>query len=413
MKKISAYLLTILLTLLTIFIYVKDKELDDIFPFLDKGVGTWEKTPNMTSPRDYTASAVLMADGNVLISGGHDGHQFLETAEIYYPKENVFKPTGSMNEKRYQHFSFLLNNGEIVIVGGNSIGNKRNIKDVEIYKPKEKVFVKTDELPELLLGNCLLSSNGYIVSQNAIYNPITKKYKDLNINYFRIDANSIEAQNSIYTIDGWVVKDYPHGKLNKTIVPAKGDGYILTNSVERYNFENGSYSIVGNSVLPKRSSALIKLPNSKILIVGGDVYKASGTGSDNGLLEYSVYRKNIYPKFKKQFKQYWWWKNKTQYLELYDTNSNTSKIVGQKLKYAFGAHKNSDLILLQNRYVYVANGLGRRDELIDTKTWINYPVKKIPHTKLKNSIVVKLDENSILFLVKRHNKSFGYIFRLN
>lgn len=133
-------------------------------------------------------------------------------------------------------------------------------------------------------------------------------------------------------------------------------------------------------------------------------------------MDYNVYKHNILPLYKSDFKKtYWWWKDCDQNLEVYDTNSNVSKIIGQKLKYAFGNHSNSDLILLQNRYVFVANGLGRRAELIDTQTWVNYPVKKMPKPILTSSIPIKIDENTILFIGTHiyKNLSYGYVFRLD
>ena len=416
MKKISIYLLTILLIILTIFIYIRDKELDDIFPFLDKGIGHWEKTGNMINPRGAGTSAVLLADGNVLISGGYDGKQYLKSAEIYYPKENVFKPVGNLTQKRFGHLSFLLNNGEVVILGGITNDKKGYTDDVEIYNPKNKKFIKTDQLPERFSNDSILMNNGYIFSQNAIYNPSVKDYKKININYARIGTIPVEFNGNVYVINGMIPKDYPYGKLNNKITPKKGDGFIYTNIIEKFDFANNSYSIKGKSVIPKTASGLIALPDGKILIVGGHVYKSSGTGSDNGILDYDVYRHNIMPLYKSKFKKhYWWWKDSDQNLEIYDTTNNTSKIVGQKLQYAFGNHSNSDLILLKNRYVFVANGCGRRAEIIDTKTWINYPVKKMPKPLLTNSIPIKIDENTILFIGEHIYKSlpYVYIFRLD
>lgn len=414
-KKIRYILILIVIVICGVALFCKDKEIDDIFPFLDKGVGHWEKTSNMIIPRDTSASAILLADGNVLISGGYGNKQYQETAEIYYPKENVFRATGALNHKRAGHSSFLLKDGKVIILGGMSTTKERYTNDVEMYIPEENKFVITDTLPERFEYSVLLD-NGYIVSQKAIYNPITKDYKNVNINYARISANPIQLGNSVYVTKGMVQKNYPYGKLNNIIKPYSGSSFIYTNKVEKFDFNDNSYNIVGESIVPKVAAGHIRLPNNKILIVGGRVYKESGSGSTNGVLDYNVYKHNIMPLNKKDFKKtYWWWKDCEQNLEIYDTSSNISKIIGQKLKYAFGNHSNSDLILLQNRYVFVANGLGRRAEVIDTKTWINYPVKKMPKPILTSSIPIKIDENTILFIGTHiyKNLPYGYIFRLS
>lgn len=414
-KKIKLIFLVCFLTILGITFYCNDKEIDDIFPFLDKGVGHWKKTSKMVIPRDSTASAVLLEDGNVLISGGYGNKQYQETAEIYYPKENIFRATGALNHKRAGHSSFLLKDGKVVILGGMSTNKERYTNDVEMYIPEENKFVITDTLPERFEYSVLLD-NGYIVSQKAVYNSITKDYKRIDINYARISTNLINVDNSVYVTKGMVQKNYPYGKLNNIIKPYSGSNFIYTNKVEKFDFNDNSYNIVGESIIPKVAVGQIRLPNNKILIVGGRVYKKSGSGSDNGVLDYNIYKHNIMPLYKSDFKKtYWWWKDCDQSLELYDTNSNISKIIGQKLKYAFGNHSNTDLILLQNRYVFVANGIGRRAELIDTQTWINYPVKKMPKPILTSSIPIKIDENTILFIGTHiyKNLPYGYIFRLD
>ena len=74
-------ILTFIILLLILVGYTKDKEIDDILPFLDTGVGYWEKTGNLVIPRDTFASAVLLTDGNVLISGGYGNKQYQNTAE--------------------------------------------------------------------------------------------------------------------------------------------------------------------------------------------------------------------------------------------------------------------------------------------------------------------------------------------
>ena len=416
-SKFTKYVLLTFIILLIILIgYVKDKEFDDIFPFFDKGVGYWEKTGNMVTPRDATASAVLMNDGNVLISGGYGNKQYLKSAEIYYPKENVFRLAGDLNHKRANHSSFVLKDGNVVILGGISTTKERYTNDVEMFIPKENKFLVTDTLPERFEDEGVLLDNGYIISQNAIYNPITKKYKKLSVNYAREGITPIKVNKSVYLINGVVLKNYSYGKMNSTITPKDGDGFIFTNIVEKYNFNDNNYIVIGKSVIPKTASGLITLSNGKILIVGGRIFKRSGSEDTDGVLEYKAYKHNILPLYKSDFKKaYWWWKDCDQNLEIYDTTNNTSKIIGQKLKYAFGNHSNSDLILLQDRYIFVANGLGRRAELIDTQTWRNYPVKKMPKPILTSSIPIKIDENSILFIGTHvyKNLPYGYIFRLN
>ena len=107
--------------------------------------------------------------------------------------------------------------------------------------------------------------------------------------------------------------------------------------------------------------------------------------------------KNLYPFYKKHHNGFHWWQNYIQDIELYNPKNNSSTTVG-KIRYAVGNCTNSDLILLNDRYVYIANGAGIKEEIIDIKNFKTYPTKK-----MKPKIVgkaVKLNEKQILFQEK-------------
>lgn len=402
MKKLKKFVLSIGIILCILGIYCNDKEIDDIFPCLDRGIGHWERTGKLVVPRDGMSSMVKMGDGNILITGGLEAQENGIRAEIYYPRENVFRPTGNLINAKSGHTSYLLHDGRIVIIGS---------KDVEMYNPKTGSFIKTDEFLEPFDTINILLKNGFIFSQHAMYNPITKEFKKLYINYARITNNIIEGDNgNVYVVDGWVLKNFPLGKLNNTIAPSKGKGFILTNRIEKYNFKTNQYEFAGKSIIPKRTSALIRLPDGKILIIGGNAY-------GKAILEKEVFKNNINPVYKRyrHNKVYEYWQGLTQTIEMYDPKTETSQIVGEKLKYAVGCTRNSNLNLLKNRYILVASSYGRRFELIDSKTWKVYSVKKMPKKRLDASISIQLDENSVLFIGEfRGGKApYGYVFKLD
>ena len=82
------------------------------------------------------ASAIMLADGRILFSGGvrgisSSGYSAISSAEIYDPVKNVFTATpGSMTVPRTGHSSVLLNNGEVLISGGatGSVGSSATTK---------------------------------------------------------------------------------------------------------------------------------------------------------------------------------------------------------------------------------------------------------------------------------------------
>jgi len=95
--------------------------------------------PRLKIPR-YNHSSVVLNDGRILITGGEtkisDQNVTLDTAEIYDPKTNkVELIKAKMNSKRTTHASVLLPNGDVLIIGGD-----KDKKSIEIYRAKEQKF---------------------------------------------------------------------------------------------------------------------------------------------------------------------------------------------------------------------------------------------------------------------------------
>jgi WD40 repeat protein len=89
----------------------------------DPGTGTFSRTGSMKAARE-NAQAVLLPNGKVLIVGGDQGEpdinfwDSLGSAELYDPATGKFTPTGSMNIPRTQFSATLLPNGKVLVAGG-------------------------------------------------------------------------------------------------------------------------------------------------------------------------------------------------------------------------------------------------------------------------------------------------------
>lgn len=78
---------------------------------------------NMTVPRCGN-SATLLPNGKILIAGGwatpHGTPKYYASAELYDPARGTFTPTGSMHFARKYPTAILLQDGTVLILGGES-----------------------------------------------------------------------------------------------------------------------------------------------------------------------------------------------------------------------------------------------------------------------------------------------------
>ncbi|MDR3738108.1 MAG: CARDB domain-containing protein [Terracidiphilus sp.] len=102
----------------------------------DPATGTFTQIGDMRTGR-VGATATLLNNGRVLIAGG-DG---AGTAELYDPSMGVFTATGNLLTPRSYHTATLLTNGKVLIVGGSSA-----LATTEIYDPSTGVFTAGSSL---------------------------------------------------------------------------------------------------------------------------------------------------------------------------------------------------------------------------------------------------------------------------
>src|SRR5215831_11986204 len=86
--------------------------------------GTWSPTASMSIGR-FIFTATLLQNGKVLVAGGDTpGEIITNTAELYDPTTGTFTPTGSMHQARVGFSATLLQNGKVLVEGGasNTVG---------------------------------------------------------------------------------------------------------------------------------------------------------------------------------------------------------------------------------------------------------------------------------------------------
>ncbi len=114
----------------------------------DPKSGSFSLTGSMTIGRYTGHTAALLADGRVLVVGGHASgvlEEPLTSAELYNPKTRTFSPTGSMAHARDGQTATLLANGRVLVVGGAD-------NTAELYEPKTGTFGPTGSMTTMRAG---------------------------------------------------------------------------------------------------------------------------------------------------------------------------------------------------------------------------------------------------------------------
>lgn len=143
----------------------------------------------------FSAGAVELANGKVLVVGGHTGFDShgcpvgtTASAEIYDPATGKFAPAGNMTSVRAGPHVIRLRDGRVLIVGGESAGGNCQLSvwtTAEIYDPVSGIFSATGSLVRNLPQNGdtltsfnqpALMKNGKVLIGDEIYDPASGSF---------------------------------------------------------------------------------------------------------------------------------------------------------------------------------------------------------------------------------------------
>jgi hypothetical protein len=249
----------------------------------DPATGMFTATGSLAQART-SHTATLLADGKVLIAGGYyytpNGELSLSSSELYDPATGAFDPNSAsrMNSDHYSHTATLLNDGRILIAGGNYIipNFGGGPSPAELYDPSTGTFTLTagdlttarsSHTATLLNDGTVLiagGSNSYSLAGSEIYDPAT---------------DAFTPSGSMATArDGHTATPLSNGKvmiaggLDDCASPCT-NSYL--SSVEVYDPATRLFVLTGSLSLARGFHSASLLNNGTVLIVGGGNFTGS------------------------------------------------------------------------------------------------------------------------------------------
>jgi hypothetical protein len=275
---------------------------------------TWDTFGELAHPRAY-ATAVALADGEILVVGGLDRddpnvtnaeselvdvktggvtvlkqqlvgrlHQTMtpsgqrvvvaggvvfekthwdpvNTVDVYLPLERKWSPASPLIDARSDHAAVALLTGMVMVIGGNQ--GPRLLQSVEIYDPKNDRWFRASPLPgpRTALSAFTLSDGRVLVAGGV-----------------QADGQPTSTTH-IYNpaADAWTegppmtLARVQHAAVqlaNGDILFIGGDG-AASGTSERYDAELGKFVLSGTLGEPRLAARAAQLPDGRVVLVGG------------------------------------------------------------------------------------------------------------------------------------------------
>ena len=238
----------------------------------DPATGAWQSTGNMSTER-WNFTATLLQNGNVLAVGGctlSPCSSPTQTTELYDPTTGGWSPSGSLPLGRSQHAATRLHNGRVLITGGFSYVGAQPL--AELYNPATGRFTsmasmatgRMSHTATLLRSGKVLAAAGVsgrsdfrTVNSAEVYDPIANKWKQVK------PLKSARGGHTAVLL--------PNGKVLVAggITYSPGKNALVLSSAELFGSTKSKWSKAGSMKDTRDNHGMVLLPNGNVLVVGG------------------------------------------------------------------------------------------------------------------------------------------------
>ncbi|CAF1153691.1 unnamed protein product [Adineta steineri] len=225
----------------------------------------WFSTGNMSHGR-YIHTASVLSNGNVLVAGGESiGDIALNSAELYDSSTGASTPTGNMTNARYAHTASVLSNGKVLVTGG-TIDRIIAINSTELYDPSTGTWAPTISMMNARAAHTAsVLSNGKVLVTGGQTNDTS----------FLNSAELYDPSTGTWTItDSMTYTRSTHTASilsNGTVLVTGGigNGNIIFNTAELYDPSTGAWTTTSNMADARYYPMAAVLSNGKVLVTGG------------------------------------------------------------------------------------------------------------------------------------------------
>jgi hypothetical protein len=219
---------------------------------------TWSVGSPLIEPR-WDGSSTRLPSGKVLVAGGCRGQCNAETplsgAELYDPASGTWSRTGSMNSPRCRHTATILPSGKVLVTGGQGAGTS-----AEIYDPATGTWALTGVLPYGRAGHgaTLLATGNVLVtgSPGAL---------DLSTLLYDYTSGLFSQTGSLLAPPAWIP-----GLYSLVTLP-NGKALLAGVDAQTYDPSLGTWSLA--ATLPTGHGGAISsatvLASGRVLLAGG------------------------------------------------------------------------------------------------------------------------------------------------
>jgi Bacterial Ig-like domain (group 3)/MBG domain (YGX type)/Kelch motif len=224
--------------------------------------GTWAPSGTMSEARSG-ASAVLLQDSRVLVTGGEGASGTLVSAELFDSGGSFFG-AAPMYVPRSKHASIVLQDGRVLVVGGSTNGGGAT-NAAEIYDPMNDSWTNLSGMTEARFGHTasLLKDGRVLIaggeSSSTVSNTIELFNPDTNTFSF---AGVLSSQRKAHAAA--VLSD------GRVLMAGGSDGSNVLASVDIYDPTDGTISMGPFLSTPRIGLSATTLLDGKVFVAGGN-----------------------------------------------------------------------------------------------------------------------------------------------